>query len=173
MKIDRCFSLLAAVFAVSLCVSPAFAGSAFTASDGAVDGAVNLVYDPSDGSLSLSADGDFQLTTTTLESANGAFNTGVAPATSPPFDQNTASKFFKLSAPPSAVSSLEFGAGYLPTGLDSDGLIAEVSWNGSISPAGSWTAAPGGGPYASVIPEPTSLALALAGMLGVFVLRRK
>ena len=174
MRMIRCFTLVAAL---SLIASSVFAGASFQASPTpgvAVDGAVNFIYDPSDGSAVLTSPGVEGITTTTLESASSGFDPNAFGGTiSPPFDQNTSSKLFKLTAPPAAISSLDFNAGYLPAGKDGDWLLNDVTWSGSIAPAGGWDAAPGGGPYASVVPEPSSIVLILCGVLGLFTLRRK
>jgi hypothetical protein len=81
-----------------------------------------------------------------------------------------AGKFFKLVT--EGVGAVDVGA-ILPPGLSADALAAELQVDGSIKPAGKLTAAPGGGPFLYVVPEPSSVALVCCGLLGLLGLRRK
>ena len=170
MRIARRFAVMAAI---SLMATNGFAAD-FVESAGLVDNAVNLVYDPSDGSASLIANGLEGMTTASLKSAGGHFDPAKASTSDPPngFDQNSASSFFRLTAQPNHVGSLDFDAGWLPSGLSAADIVSDVSYLGSLFPSGAWQDAAGGGAFV-VVPEPASLALAFCGLLGLLSLRRK
>ena len=104
------------------------------------------------------------MTTTTLTSAGGYFDPAVAVASGIEFapfpDQNTTTKFFKLTAQPSPQDTWSFNAGYYTPGNTLQDALADLTWSGSLDPSGSWSDAPGGGPYI-YIPEPTTWLLLL------------
>ena len=171
MRIARRFAVVAAMLTVSVMTTNAFA---FTVADSAVENAVNLIYNPADGSATVLANGLAGVTTTSLKSAGGNFNPDSVTIEIAPFpDQNTSTSFFKLSAPPSSLAEIAFDAGWLPSGLSADDVIADVTYSGSLDPSGAWADAAGGGPYLVVVPEPSSMILVFCGLLGLLGLRRK
>ena len=173
MRIARRFAVVAAMLTVSIMATNAFALD-FVETDAPVDNAVHLIYNPADGSASVLANGLDGVTTTSLKSAGGNFNPDANTIEIAPFpDQNTTSSFFKLSAPPSSLQEIVFTAGWLPSGLSADEVIADVSYSGSLDPSGAWADAAGGGPYLLVVPEPSSMILVFCGLLGLLGLRRK
>ena len=146
-----------------------------------VDNAVNVIYDPADGGLVMQATGNgsngspLMVTTLELQSA-GAFNPdGTCDQfKAGAFGVATASKMFILRAGADAVAETCVGT-VMPLGLTTfdaaSAVITKV--DGSVTPSGKLPAAPGGGPYLHVVPEPSSVLLAVFGLLGLIGLRRK
>jgi hypothetical protein len=171
MRIARRFAVAMAALSVCLMATAANAGS-FTLSQSAdVANGVVVTYDPASGNVSYNGNGVL-VSTMELKSAENLFipagvNEGVVTGA---FDVMNAGKFFKLVT--DGVPSVDVGA-ILPTGLSADAVLNGIQVDGSIKPSGKLTAAPGGGPYLYVVPEPSSLALVCCGLLGLLGLRRK
>ena len=80
---------------------------------------------------------------------------------------------FILRAGADAVAETCVGT-VMPMGLNFDSANAVFTKvDGSVTPSGKLTAAPGGGPYLHVVPEPSSILLTVFGLLGLVGLRRK
>ena len=155
-----------ALFGVALVVVFAsMAQAALPLGPGYGDDIISLIYNPETGNLSLDAAGK-QVTTLEMLSAAGNF-TGTAAdgLVAPPFDVFSPKKYFLLKT--AGIGDTDLGNA-LPTGLGADALAADLTVQGSVKPQGGL-----GAVDLHVVPEPTSLALIGAGLLGMLSIRRK
>lgn len=145
----------------------------------AVSAQTTLTYYEADGRLTVE-NPTRGVTTLELISASGTIFSMCENATelNPPFDQCTAGKLFRLSAPPGDYNLWEVGAVMMP-GLSEAELVADLGagTSGSLAPSdtnpdnslfadqGGWVHVP--------IPEPSSFALLGFGLLGLLRVRRK
>jgi hypothetical protein len=179
MALDQARRRMIMIRTLAQCVATFVALSAvhveagrFTLTDVAVvPQAAVLSYDPQDGNLSLDGNG-VQITTFELILANslfiwselqpppdGCFSRG-------PFDVFIPNKLFMLNT--AGVSSCVIGK-VLPAELSAAFLLEELSVDGSIKPSGKLPAAPGGGPFLYVVPEPCSSTALSFGLLLLLV----
>ncbi len=191
MRIARCFAVALTVCTLSLLASNARAAQApLTMTDNPnTPNATTITYDPSNGFFQASGSGVTQ-TSIDLRSKSGIFNiaapggdgsSGIRPKGEGPFvglfDVSSPSKVFVLATPPgycclnyASADGLNIPAG---TADIAAFLMEDLTVDGSLNPSGALTAAPGGGPYLFVVPEPSSIALACCGLLGLMGLRRR
>ncbi|MCA9212956.1 MAG: PEP-CTERM sorting domain-containing protein [Planctomycetales bacterium] len=127
--------------------------------------AVNLIYSPDSGNLTIEAASN--VTTFELKSAGGNL-TGAAGGLGGLFDVNTGVKLFKLDPAGFGSPSHDFGAA-LKSGLSFADLGADLTVDGSLASGGSIV----GNIVAPAIPEPSSVVLAALAGLGLLGFRRK
>lgn len=129
------------------------------------DDRITLLYNPSDGSMGVEANGE-QISTLELTSESGIFTgTPVPDLVLPPFDVLTPVKFFLLKT--DGMGDTHFGPIAEP-GLAFHALNADLTINGSILPSGGL-----GSPNLAFVPEPASAGLALGGLVGLAFCRRR
>jgi hypothetical protein len=160
-----------ALLAIVVLATTATAGTFIVTDAPATPNAATVTYDPATGALGYSGNGTL-ISTMELKSTGGLFNpAGVNPdVITGAFDVFTSAKFFKLVT--EGIPGVEIGA-VLPIGLSADAIVADIQVDGSIKPSGKLPAAPGGGPYLHVVPEPSSVAIVCCGLLGLIGLRRR
>jgi hypothetical protein len=117
-------------------------------------------YDPGTGEVFVDAPGGVELTSINIDSASGIFTGAAALNLGGSFDNDSDTNIFKATFG-SRFASLSFGIVAQP-GLSEEFLLNDLYVIGSLS---------GGGDLGQVdliyVPEPTSLALLLLGVIGV------
>jgi hypothetical protein len=146
------------------------AGTFSVTSEAVVPNGVVVTYDPADGNLSYDGNGTLIAVMELISSGHLFDPSKVNAGVLPPLCELcfTQAKFIKLVT--EGIPSVDVGP-VLPPGLSTELLQADLQVDGAIKPAGKLTAAPGGGPYLYVVPEPSTLALLACGWLGVRRLR--
>jgi hypothetical protein len=162
--------LMLAVAAMTALTAAAEAGTFTPVFEPATPNAVTVTYDPGTGNLSYAGNGTL-ITVIELRSAGSLFipeNLTIWVSRGP-FGVFTRNKFFDLIT--AGTHGADFGP-VLPPGLSVDAILADITIDGSIKPAGKLWDAPGGGPYLFWVPEPTGLVLGCCGLLSLLGLRR-
>jgi hypothetical protein len=157
---------LQVLFAVALVAMVGSMAQAAIPGGGVVgDDIISLVYDPSNGNLSVDAAGK-QWSTLEILSPSGMFTGTATPGlVLPPFDVFSPTKYFLLKT--TGLGDTDLG-NVLAPGLSADQLAAELTVNGSVLPSGGL-----GNVDLSVVPEPSSFIMIGLGLLGLLGLRRK
>ena len=132
------------------------------------DEQTSIVYNPADGSLGVDAPAGTDLTSINIDSAALGFNTANVnhAAFNGSFDNVAANNLFKATFG-SSFPSVSFGVGVMAAGLSFDQVAGDLTAVGSLA---------GGGDLGAVdliwLPEPSSLLLALLGIVGLLHWRR-
>ena len=161
------------VFAVTVVVTavarPAGAGSFSAISPGGQigDGQTSVCYNPSNGELFVDAPAGVELTSINIDSAAGIFTGDPAQNLGGSFDNDSDNNIFKATFG-SSFGSLSFG-NVAQAGLSEDFVTNDLTVVGSLA---------GGGDLGNVdlpymCPEPSTLLLALLGIVGLLHWRRR
>ena len=129
------------------------------------DEQTSILYDPATGELSVNAPASTDLTSINIDSASCIFTGEAAQNLGGSFDNDSDCNIFKATFG-SSFGSLSFG-NVAQSGLSGDFIIGDLTVVGSL--AGGGDLGPVDGPY---IPEPSSLLLALLGIVGLLHCRR-
>jgi hypothetical protein len=155
-----------ALLAVVTASGVAQAGMFTLTSQAVVPNAIVVSYDPADGNLTYDGNG-LLVSTMELKSSSGLFDPSKvnADVIVGPFDVFTSAKFFRLDT--AGIARVDIGP-VLPRELTVKLLIEDMQVECSFKP-GLCRSAPGAGPYLYVIsvPEPSSVALVICGVLGL------
>ncbi|MCA9148320.1 MAG: PEP-CTERM sorting domain-containing protein [Planctomycetales bacterium] len=134
------------------------------------DQALTLIYDPTDGTLSVNSGGE-KLSTLIVTRATGTFRTSQIAAECSTILDVSANRIFVLKT--AGVSNLNCGT-VLPTDMSASELLADLDVDGSLLPSGAIDQYVNSSPHLYVVPEPSTCALlSLAGILAASRCRRR